>query len=60
MQMHEADSVEDAAWIAVVVTVRIIAVRVRDHRFRTNLPSTRIRDQGPASPWPRRRLRLMA
>jgi hypothetical protein len=41
MQMHKANIVEDAAWAAGAVAVRFIAVRVRDHRFRTNLPSAR-------------------
>ena len=39
MQMHEPDIVEDA--VAGAVAVRFIAVRVRDHCFRTNLPSAR-------------------
>jgi hypothetical protein len=43
MQMHEAEIVEDAAWVVGAVAVRIIAVRVRDHRFRTILPSARPR-----------------
>jgi len=41
MQMHEADSVEGAAYIVGPVAFRFIAVRVRDHCFCTNLPSAR-------------------
>ena len=41
MQMHEANMAEDAALVVGAGAVRIIAVRVRDHCFRTNLPSTR-------------------
>jgi hypothetical protein len=54
MQMHEASIAEDAALVAGAGAVRIIAVCVRDHCVRTNLPSTRpTRDRfSPAASFP--------